>query len=111
MSYDFMNRRDNVTKHSSVTQSLACINRYLSLGLPSVKANLGLAFYAKYFPTQGNCSKEATPGLNCPTVPMEDGNGMDNGKAGAITFLDLLKASPNMSMPLSKSPDGTCGAQ
>jgi chitinase len=53
MTYDLMNRRDNITKHhTDVNGSLAAIEHYLDvLSLPAEKANLGMAFYAKYFTT------------------------------------------------------------
>ena len=41
MTYDLMNRRDNVTKHhTGVQNSLEAINAYLERGVPAEKANL-----------------------------------------------------------------------
>lgn len=48
------------------------------------KLNLGFAFYAKYFVTQGECTQP----IGCPTVQLEDANGGDTGKSGAVTFLE-----------------------
>jgi chitinase len=40
MSYDLMNRRDNVTKHhTSVADSEQVIKNYLAIGAPSEKIN------------------------------------------------------------------------
>jgi hypothetical protein len=40
MSYDLMNRRDNVTNHhSSVTGSEEAIKNYLAIGAPPQKIN------------------------------------------------------------------------
>jgi len=40
MSYDLMNRRDNVTKHhSSVADSAETIENYLGIGAPPEKIN------------------------------------------------------------------------
>lgn len=83
MTYDLMNRRDNqTTHHTSVKGSLATIDKYISLGMDAAKMNLGFAFYAKYFQTQGECTQP----IGCPTVQLEDANGGDTGKSGAITF-------------------------
>jgi chitinase len=47
MSYDLMNRRDNVTKHhSSVVDSAATIERYLAIGAPPEKMNR--TYYSAY---------------------------------------------------------------
>ncbi|KAI0837170.1 glycoside hydrolase family 18 protein [Hypoxylon sp. FL0890] len=83
MTYDLMNRRDNQTKHhTSVKGSLSTIDHYISLGMDPAKMNLGFAFYAKYFQTQGECTQP----IGCPTVELEDASGADTGKSGAITF-------------------------
>ena len=67
MSYDLMNRRDNVTQHhTSVVGSEDTIKNYLDIGAPPSKINLGFAYYAKYFTTAGDCS--ASP-LGCPIKP------------------------------------------
>jgi chitinase len=40
MSYDLMNRRDNVTNHhSSVVDSIQTIENYLAIGAPPQKIN------------------------------------------------------------------------
>jgi chitinase len=45
MSYDLMNRRDNVTKHhSSVVGSSETIEHYLAIGAPPEKMNRVLYF-------------------------------------------------------------------
>lgn len=46
--------------------------------------NLGFAFYAKFFKTQGECAQP----IGCATVELEDANGGDTGQSGAITFLE-----------------------
>ncbi|KAI2775885.1 glycoside hydrolase superfamily, partial [Daldinia loculata] len=85
MAYDLMNRRDTqTTHHTSVKASLATVDKYISLGMDASKLNLGFAFYAKYFVTQGECTQP----IGCPTVQLEDANGSDTGKSGAVTFLE-----------------------
>ncbi|KAF3037890.1 hypothetical protein E8E11_002205 [Didymella keratinophila] len=85
MSYDLMNRRDNVTQHhTSVVGSEDTIKNYLDIGAPPSKINLGFAYYAKYFTTAGDCS--ASP-LDCPIKPAEDPvTGKDLLTSGAWTF-------------------------
>lgn len=86
MSYDLMNRRDNVTKHhTSIKDSLETVNNYINIGMNATKGNLGIAFYAKYFTTDP-LSDCATNPLGCATVQLEDANGQDTGKSGAVTF-------------------------
>ncbi|PCH04132.1 Glycoside hydrolase, superfamily [Penicillium occitanis (nom. inval.)] len=86
MSYDLMNRRDNVTKHhTSIKDSLETVHNYLDIGMNATKGNLGIAFYAKYFTTDP-ASDCATNPIGCATVQLEDANGQDTGKSGAVTF-------------------------
>ncbi|KAK0099777.1 hypothetical protein ONS96_008273 [Cadophora gregata f. sp. sojae] len=89
MTYDLMNRRDIVTKHhTGVELSLDAINAYLENGLAPEQANLGLAFYVKWFKTdpEGNCSANIPV---CKTVLMEDPEtGADLGQAGAFSWID-----------------------
>ena len=107
MSYDLMNRRDNVTHHhTSVTGSEDTIKNYLDIGAPASKINLGFAYYAKYFTTAGDCS--ASP-LDCPIVPAEDPvTGKDLLTSGAWTFEKQHMAPVDVSS-LTVSTDGTCG--
>lgn len=108
MTYDLMNRRDNITAHhSSVNGSLASIEHYLDiLSLPAEKANLGFAFYAKYFTTDANST--CVSGLGCATVLLENEDGSDTGKSAVMTFekANYVTAVSN----LTESPDGSCGA-
>jgi chitinase len=107
MSYDLMNRRDNVTKHHTPVQgSLDTINSYLDIGMPAEKANLGFAYYAKYFTTDPT-SDCATQPIGCKVVAMENADGSDNGKSGAFTF-ETINMAPAPS-DLKTSTDGTCG--
>jgi len=89
MTYDLMNRRDNVTRHhTGVALSLDGVNAYLENGLPPEKANLGFAFYVRWCKTDpnGNCSTRA---IGCQTVLMEDqSSGADLGRAGAFAWSD-----------------------
>ncbi|KAL6160334.1 hypothetical protein ACJBU6_01675 [Exserohilum turcicum] len=93
MTYDLFNRRDNVTKHHTGLQlSLDSINAYLDAGVPPEKANLGLAFYIKWFKTAPNANCSTTP-IGCPTELMEDPvTGADLGKAGAFSWHDAVPA-------------------
>jgi chitinase len=108
MTYDLMNRRDNITAHhTSINGSLATIDYYLdTLCLPAKKANLGFAFYAKYFTTDP--AYPCDNGLGCTTVLLEDAEGTDTGKSSAITFeaANFAAAPTN----LTESTDGSCGA-
>lgn len=111
MTYDMMMRRDTETKHhSSVLGSLAAIDRYLALGLPAAKINLGFAFYAKYFQTPANSTAcSATRGLGCPIVKAENDDGSDAGTSGSVTFEVANFNPPKPPANLTVSTDGTCG--
>lgn len=83
MTYDLMNRRDNVTNHhSSVEGSKATTETYIQRGMTPGKMNLGFAFYAKFFETASECDSPT----GCPAVLMEGPDGADLGKQGATTF-------------------------
>ncbi|KAI4931293.1 hypothetical protein J4E85_003883 [Alternaria conjuncta] len=108
MSYDLMNRRDTVTKHhSSAIDAENSIKDYLAMGAPPSKLNLGFAYYAKYFTTQGDCS--GSP-LNCPIVLAEDAQGKDTLTSGAWTF-ERSRIRPVDASSLTVSQDGTCGPE
>jgi GH18 family chitinase len=87
MTYDMMNRRDNITKHhTGVALSLAAVDAYISRGARPQDVNLGFAFYVKWFQT-----KECEPGseVGCPTVLMEDpATGADLGGSGGFAWHD-----------------------
>lgn len=89
MTYDLMNRRDNITKHHTGVQlSLDAVDAYLKNGLAPEMANLGFAFYVKWFKTSpdGGCSKNP---VGCKTMLMEDPtSGADLGQAGAFSWHD-----------------------
>ncbi|KAJ5046655.1 uncharacterized protein L3040_003889 [Drepanopeziza brunnea f. sp. 'multigermtubi'] len=91
MTYDLMNRRDVVTKHhTGVELSIDAINAYLDNGLAPENANLGFAFYVKWFKTdpQGNCGSSLPI---CKTVLMEDPEtGADLGQAGGFSWIDTV---------------------
>jgi GH18 family chitinase len=93
MTYDLMNRRDKITKHhTGVELSLSAINAYLENGLPPEKANLGFAFYTKWYKTdpEGGCEKNP---IGCKTVLMEDATtGEDLNQAGAFSWHDSVPA-------------------
>jgi GH18 family chitinase len=107
MTYDMMNRRDNVTKHhTSLGASLMAVDAYVDAGLPRDKANLGLAFYVKWYKTAINSTCDINP-IGCATELMEDpSTGADLGKAGAFSWHDPvpteLSASFNKAMENSK---------
>ncbi|OJD11381.1 hypothetical protein AJ78_07842 [Emergomyces pasteurianus Ep9510] len=90
MTYDLMNLRDNVTKHhTGLSLSLQSIDAYLKAGLPPAKANLGFAFYVKWFRTESpkngsGCDKNP---IGCKTVLLEDPEtGEGTGQAGAFSW-------------------------
>lgn len=91
MTYDLMNRRDNVTKHhTGIQNSLEAIDAYVSAGVPPSRANLGLAFYVKWFKTDPNAREECKERpVGCKAALMEDPTtGADLGKAGAFSWHD-----------------------
>ncbi|KAJ5613667.1 hypothetical protein N7528_007321 [Penicillium herquei] len=107
MSYDLMNRRDNVTNHHTGVQgSLDVINEYLDMGLDADKINLGFAYYAKWFTTDPNSDCDTHP-IGCAVVKLENDDGSDNGKSGSLTF----EASAVAPAPanLTTSQNGKCG--
>ncbi|KAI1499013.1 glycoside hydrolase family 18 protein [Biscogniauxia marginata] len=88
MTYDLMNRRDNVTKHHTGIQlSLEAVDAYIQNGVPCDKVNLGFAFYTKYFRTEGQSCAEYP--IGCPTGLLEDPEtGADLGKGGGFSWHD-----------------------
>ena len=107
MSYDLMNRRDGVTSHHTSRQgAISAIESYISSGFPPSKLVIGIPFYAKWFTTKkGHICSQPT---GCPTEPLENADGSDTGKSGAMTFEAANFAEP--AAELTTSPDGTCGA-
>lgn len=91
MTYDLMNRRDKITKHhTGLVLSLESIDSYLDAGLEPDKANLGFAFYVKWFKTDPNpdCQSQLP---RCKAATMEDPQtGADLGKAGAFSWHDEI---------------------
>jgi GH18 family chitinase len=91
MTYDLMNRRDNVTKHhTGIELSLDAINTYEERGISPEKMNLGFAFYIKWYKTDphGDCDKNP---IGCKTTLMEDpSTGADLGRAGAFSWHDTV---------------------
>ncbi|KAJ5377521.1 uncharacterized protein N7496_004930 [Penicillium cataractarum] len=107
MTYDLMNRRDNVTSHhTSVEGSLDTIQAYLDLGLEPEKVNLGFAYYAKWFTTDPTSDCKEHP-LGCKVVKLENDDGSDNGKSGAFTFEKGVMDPPPAN--LTTSYNGKCG--
>ncbi|KXJ86867.1 glycoside hydrolase superfamily [Microdochium bolleyi] len=88
MTYDMMNRRDNVTRHhTGVKLSIEALRAYMDRGARAEDLNLGFAFYVKWFKTQHAPCVENPVG--CPTVLMEDPvTGGDLGQAGAFAWAD-----------------------
>ncbi|KAK0657071.1 family 18 glycosyl hydrolase [Cercophora newfieldiana] len=108
MSYDLMNRRDNkTTHHTSLKGSLAAIEKYIELGFTPSKLNLGFAMYAKWFTTVPG--QNCTEPIGCPTVALENPDGTDPGKSGALTLEagNIAPAPPPAT--LKGTTDGTCG--
>lgn len=87
MTYDLMNRRDNITKHhSGVADSREALQRYISRGVSDDKVNLGLGYYVKWFLTKDCNPKDP---INCPTQLLEDPEtGADLGKTGGFSWHD-----------------------
>lgn len=87
MTYDMMNRRDDIVKHhSGVADSWEAMKRYIDRGTPSHKLNFGLGYYAKWFMTE-QCDLQHP--LGCRTQLLEDAaNGADLGKTAAFSWHD-----------------------
>lgn len=91
MTYDMMNRRDDIVKHhSGVADSREAMKRYIDRGAPPQKLNFGLGYYAKWFMTE-EC--DAQHPLGCHTQLLEDpANGADLGKTAAFSWHDEAPA-------------------
>ncbi|GMF68407.1 unnamed protein product [Aspergillus oryzae] len=103
MTYDLMNRRNNVTTHhTSVKGSLDSIKAYEEIGLDTQKINLGLAYYAKWFTTKKDAGCDTHP-LGCEVAELEDAKArtaaVDLARANART--DRAAASMALGMFLS----------
>ncbi|KAH9908838.1 glycoside hydrolase family 18 protein [Xylariomycetidae sp. FL2044] len=91
MTYDLMNRRDNVTKHhTGVQASVDAVEAYMANGASPGAINLGFAFYTKFFRTERNsCLESRRNPVGCPTGLMEDPDtGADLGKTGGFSWHD-----------------------
>ncbi len=91
MTYDLINRRDDVTNHHTGKEgSLRAIHEYIDRGLLPEQANLGLAFYLKWIKTALDEDCEAQP-VGCKTELMEDPKtGADLGKAAGFSWHDQV---------------------
>ncbi|CAG7563273.1 unnamed protein product [Fusarium equiseti] len=87
MSYEMMNRRDNVTvHHSGITNSREAVQRYLDRGASPSHVNLGLGYYVKWYMTK-KCDP-AKP-IGCPVPFLEDPEtGADLGRTGGFSWHD-----------------------
>ena len=96
MTYDLMNRRDNVTKHhTSKTLSLDTINAYLDAGIPPEKLKLGFELYAKFFKTQHESCDGKSKSLGCPTVELENPvTGVDTNQSSVVPFFGWPEGVP-----------------
>lgn len=94
MTYDLMNRRDNITKHhAGIAASMTAVDAYLGNGLPPEKANLGFAFYVKWFKTDPKGGCDINP-IGCKTTLMEDPEtGADMGQTGGFSWHDKIPAN------------------
>ena len=110
MTYDLMNRRDNVTRHhTGIEQSLAAIAAYEERGVLPEKMSLGFAFYIKWYKTDPHGGCDIDP-IGCKTTVMEDPvTGADLGQAGAFSWHDAvpqqLSASYEKAMAHGKYDD------
>jgi GH18 family chitinase len=105
MTYDLMNRRDSVTRHhTGIDLSLDAIDAYLARGVPAEKANLGFAFYVKWFRAdpEGGCDENP---VGCKAALMEDPvTGRDLGRAGQFAWCDRVPSELEVSF--QKALDG-----
>lgn len=90
MTYDLMNRRDNVTRHhTAILNSLEALDAYISAGAAPQRLNLGFAFYVKWFKTTHEACSKKVPPLGCPTLLLEDPKtGADMGRTGGFSWHD-----------------------
>jgi GH18 family chitinase len=107
MTYDLMNRRDNITKHHTGIQlSLESIDAYLSRGISPSKMNLGFAFYVKWFRTDPTVSGHESclnNPIGCKTALMEDPDtGDDLGQSGAFSWHDEVPSTLAQSFSKAK---------
>ncbi|POS84888.1 hypothetical protein EPUL_003825 [Erysiphe pulchra] len=107
MTYDLMNRRDNITAHhTDVKTSLETVDYYINnLQLDPKKINLGFSMYAKYFKVDP--AQPCDTGLGCATELLEDENGQDTGKSGTVTF-QAENYAQNLSN-ITETTDNSCG--
>ncbi|KAI0431427.1 glycoside hydrolase superfamily [Xylaria sp. FL1042] len=109
MAYDYVNRASNITgHHTDVETSKLAVQRYLDLGLPAEKINLGFAFFAKYFGVDESCDNFTVPDA-CSIVPAQYPNGTDNYESGVVTY-ELRNIDPEPVSDLEGvHPGGVCG--
>lgn len=106
MTYDLISRRDNFTgHHTSVQGTLDAVDAYIQRGFAAEKLVFGFPFYAKWFTTVEG--EKCTSPIGCPMELLEDAEGADTGKSGAITFEkgNFVAAPTN----LTTSTDTSCG--
>lgn len=106
MTYDFMNRRDNYTKHhADLASTIKTVDTYVARGFDIGKLNVGIPFYAKFFSTKAGVT--CTGPTGCPTELLEAADGTDTGKSGAFTFEKAnYETTPTN---LTTSVDNSCG--
>lgn len=94
MTYDLMNRRDNITKHhAGKVASRESLDAYITDGATPDKLNLGFAFYTKYFRTEHQTCLEGKSPIGCPTLLLEDPEtGGDLGRTGGFAWADETPA-------------------
>ncbi|KAI1304413.1 glycoside hydrolase superfamily [Xylaria venustula] len=109
MAYDFVNRASHMTGHHTDVESCkTAVQRYIDLGLPAEKINLGFAFYAKYFQVDEACSNFTVPD-GCSIVSAQDADGTDTFTSGVLTYQVRNMERPPIPANLQLSPDATCG--
>ncbi|KAI1426091.1 glycoside hydrolase superfamily [Xylaria sp. FL1777] len=110
MAYDFVNRASNMTgHHTDVESTRLAVQRYIDLGLPAEKINLGFAFYAKYFEVDNACNNFTVPN-GCSILPAQDANGTDIFTSGVLTYEAKNIQRQPIPASLQDSPDATCDA-
>jgi GH18 family chitinase len=90
MTYDLINRRDNVTKHhSDLFESIGAMQSYTDPAIYARDLTFGLGFYIKWFKTAADETCDRVPAIGCRTELLEDPEtGADLGKAGAFSWHD-----------------------
>lgn len=113
MAYDLTNRADVETgHHTSVRDSKAAVDKYVSWGYRADKLNLGFAMYAKHFRTAADTFCTPPPnaaGVGCAMEAAQTADGTDALTSGWLTFEWKSLANESTVAPGGAREAGACG--